>query len=78
MLLSIFYTPLPKSGQKICQRFDQKKVYSGRLEYKLKGLVKIMKVVMKARTEMASATGEFAQALYDPAASDLGELQSHS
>ena len=33
---------------------------------------------MKARTEMASATGEFAQTLYDLAASDLGEPLSHS
>ena len=33
---------------------------------------------MKARTEMDSATGEFAQTLYDLAASDLGESPSHS
>ena len=33
---------------------------------------------MKARTEIASATGEFAQALYDLAASDLGESLSQS
>ena len=33
---------------------------------------------MKARTDMAAATGEFAQTLYDLAASDLGESLSHS
>jgi len=33
---------------------------------------------MKARTDVASATGEFAQTLYDLAASDLGESLSHS
>lgn len=33
---------------------------------------------MKARTELAAATGEFAQTLYDLAASDLGEQLSHS
>jgi sorting nexin-1/2 len=33
---------------------------------------------MKARTEMAAATAEFAQTLYDLAASDLGEPLSHS
>ena len=33
---------------------------------------------MKARTEMAGATGEFAQTLYDLAGSDLGESLSHS
>lgn len=33
---------------------------------------------MKARTEMASATGEFAQTLYDLATSDLGESLSQS
>lgn len=33
---------------------------------------------MRARTEVASATGEFAQALHDLAASDLGESLSHS
>ena len=44
----------------------------------IKGLVKIMEVETKARTEVASATGEFAQALYGLAASDLGESPSHS
>ena len=33
---------------------------------------------MRARTEMTSATGEFAQTLYDLAGSDLGEPLSHS
>jgi len=33
---------------------------------------------MKSRTEMAAATGEFAQTLYDLSASDLGESLSHS
>jgi len=33
---------------------------------------------MKARTEMAAATGEFAQTLYDLSASDMGESLSHS
>ena len=37
-----------------------------------------MEVAMKARTEMATATGEFAQTLYDLSASDLGESLSHS
>ena len=33
---------------------------------------------MKARTEMAPATGEYVQTLYGLAASDLGESPSHS
>jgi sorting nexin-1/2 len=33
---------------------------------------------MKTRTELAASTGEFAQTLYDLAASDLGESLSHS
>ena len=33
---------------------------------------------MRTRTDVAAATGEFAQALYDLAASDLGESLSHS
>lgn len=33
---------------------------------------------MKTRTELAAATGEFSQALYDLATSDLGEPLSHS
>ena len=33
---------------------------------------------MRARTDVASATGEFAQTLYDLGASDLGESLSHS
>ena len=33
---------------------------------------------MRVRTEMASATGEFAQTLYELATSDLGESLSHS
>ena len=48
------------------------------LESQLRGLVKTIEAVMRARTDMASATGEFAQTLYDLAASDLGESLSHS
>ena len=33
---------------------------------------------MRARTEVAAATGEFAQALYDLGGSELGESLSHS
>lgn len=48
------------------------------LESQLKGLVKTIEAVMRARTDVASATGEFAQTLYDLGASDLGESLSHS
>ena len=37
-----------------------------------------MEVVMGARTGMGSATGEFAQTLYDLTALGLGESLSHS
>lgn len=53
-------------------------MYLDSLESQLKGLVKTIETVMKVRTEMASATGEFAQTLYDLATSDLGESLSHS
>ena len=33
---------------------------------------------MKARTELAAATGEFSQTLYDIGASELGESLPHS
>lgn len=58
--------------------FDRQKVYLDSLESQLRGLVKTIEGVMRTRTDVAAATGEFAQALYDLAASDLGESLSHS
>lgn len=76
--LSNIYPSLSASKKPFHQWFDRQKVYLDSLESQLKGLVKTMEVVMKARTEMASATGEFAQTLYDLASSDLVESLSHS
>jgi sorting nexin-1/2 len=78
VFLSIPCTSLPRSNQLFHQWFDRQKVYLDSLESQLRGLVKTIEAVMKARTDMASATGEFAQTLYDLAASDLGESLPHS
>lgn len=66
------------SNQRFLQWFDRQRVYLDSLESQLKGLVKTIEVVMKTRTELAAATGEFAQTLFDIAASDMGESLSHS
>ena len=66
------------SNEAFLQWFDRQRVYLDNLESQLKGLVKTIEVVMRARTELAAATGEFAQTLYDIATSELGESLSHS
>ena len=60
------------------QWFDQQKVYLDSLEAQLRGLVKAIDLVAKQRTEMATATGEFAQAISDLSSSDVGKQLAHS
>lgn len=78
VFLSSLHSPPSRSDKPFEQWFDRQKLYLDSLESQLKGLVKTMEVVMKTRIDVASATGEFAQALSDLAASDLGESLSHS
>ncbi|KAH9995539.1 Vps5 C terminal like-domain-containing protein [Russula vinacea] len=58
--------------------FDRQKAHLEILESQLRGLVKAIEVVSRHRSELASATGEFAQTVSDLAASDLGKSVSHS
>ncbi|KAF8141549.1 Vps5 C terminal like-domain-containing protein [Boletus edulis] len=53
--------------------FDKQRVYLDGLESQLRGLVKSIEIVAKQRAELASATSEFAMAIAELSASDLGE-----
>ncbi|KAH9840253.1 Vps5-domain-containing protein [Rhodofomes roseus] len=52
--------------------FDRQKAYLDSLESQLRGLVKAIDLVAKHRSEVAIATGEFAQTIADLASSDIG------
>ncbi|KAJ7577034.1 Vps5 C terminal like-domain-containing protein [Mycena floridula] len=58
--------------------FDRQKGYLDSLESQLRGLVKAIEIVSRQRQELALATGEFAQAVGDLSASDIGKQLSHS
>ncbi|KAI0272519.1 Vps5 C terminal like-domain-containing protein [Gloeopeniophorella convolvens] len=58
--------------------FDRQKAHLDILESQLRGLVKAIDVVSRHRNELAVAVGDFAQAISDLAASDLGKSLSHS
>ncbi|KAG8220989.1 Vps5 C terminal like-domain-containing protein [Butyriboletus roseoflavus] len=53
--------------------FDKQRAYLDGLESQLRGLVKSIEIVAKQRAELASATGEFATAIAELSASDIGE-----
>jgi len=48
------------------------------LESQLRGLVKAIELVAKQRSELASATGEFAQTISDLSSSDVGKQLAQS
>ncbi|EPT00748.1 hypothetical protein FOMPIDRAFT_1023663 [Fomitopsis schrenkii] len=52
--------------------FDRQKAYLDSLESQLRGLVKAIDLVAKHRSEVATATGEFAQAVGELGSSDVG------
>ncbi|KZT09984.1 Vps5-domain-containing protein [Laetiporus sulphureus 93-53] len=54
------------------QWFDKQKAYLDSLELQLKGLVKAIDLVAKHRSELSAATREFAQAISELSASDVG------
>ncbi|KAI0731336.1 Vps5 C terminal like-domain-containing protein [Earliella scabrosa] len=58
--------------------FDRQKSYLDSLETQLRGLVKAIEAVAKQRAEVAAAAGEFAQAVSDLAACDVGNQLSVS
>ncbi|KAJ8514579.1 hypothetical protein ONZ45_g7888 [Pleurotus djamor] len=58
--------------------FDRQRVYLDGLESQLRGLAKAIDAVAKQRSELAVATGEFAQSVSDLSASDVGKSLSHS
>ncbi|KAH9913923.1 Vps5 C terminal like-domain-containing protein [Fomitopsis serialis] len=58
--------------------FDRQKAYLDSLESQLRGLVKAIDMVAKHRSEVALATGEFAQTITDLASSDIGPQLSTS
>ncbi|KAI0708835.1 hypothetical protein C8T65DRAFT_206433 [Cerioporus squamosus] len=58
--------------------FDRQKGYLDSLETQLRGLVKAIEAVAKQRSEIAAAAGEFAQAIADLAACDVGNQLSAS
>ncbi|TFK79220.1 Vps5-domain-containing protein, partial [Polyporus arcularius HHB13444] len=58
--------------------FDRQKGYLDSLETQLRGLVKAIEAVAKQRSEIAAAAGEFAQAITDLAACDVGNQLSAS
>lgn len=48
------------------------------MESQLRGLVKAIELVAKQRSELASATGEFAQMISDLSSSDVGKQLAQS
>ncbi|EMD38937.1 hypothetical protein CERSUDRAFT_47356, partial [Gelatoporia subvermispora B] len=58
--------------------FDRQKAYLDSLESQLRGLVKAIDTVSRHRSEVAAATGEFAQTVSDLASSDVGQQLSAS
>ncbi|KAF9466094.1 Vps5 C terminal like-domain-containing protein [Collybia nuda] len=58
--------------------FDRQKGYLESLESQLRGLVKAIETVARQRSEIATATGEFAQTVNDLSASDVGAQLSQS
>ncbi|KAF9563121.1 Vps5-domain-containing protein [Agrocybe pediades] len=58
--------------------FDRQKVYLDSLESQLRGLVKAIELVSKHRTELAAATGEFAQNVSDLSSSDIAKQLAQS
>ncbi|EDR13983.1 uncharacterized protein LACBIDRAFT_151832, partial [Laccaria bicolor S238N-H82] len=56
--------------------FDRQKAYLDSLESQLRGLVKAIELVAKQRSDLAVATGEFAQTISDLSASDVGKQLS--
>ncbi|KZT71976.1 Vps5-domain-containing protein, partial [Daedalea quercina L-15889] len=60
------------------QWFDRQKAYLDSLESQLRGLVKAIDLVAKHRSEVAAATGEFAQTVGDLASSDVGPQLANS
>ncbi|KAH7921295.1 Vps5-domain-containing protein [Leucogyrophana mollusca] len=53
--------------------FDKQKTYLDGLESQLRGLVKSIEIAAKQRSELAVATGEFATAVGELSASDVGK-----
>jgi sorting nexin-1/2 len=60
------------------QWFDSQKSYLDSLESQLRGLVKAIELVAKQRSELASAMGEFGQAISDLSSSDIGKQLAQS
>ncbi|KAL1666430.1 Vps5 C terminal like-domain-containing protein [Schizophyllum commune] len=58
--------------------FDRKKVYMDGLENQLRGLVKAIELVSKQRSDLATATGDFAATVADLSSSDVGKGLSTS
>ncbi|KAG6868954.1 hypothetical protein C0993_007168 [Termitomyces sp. T159_Od127] len=58
--------------------FDKQKSYLDSLESQLRGLVKAIEAVARQRSELAVATGEFAQTVGDLSACDMGKQLSQS
>ncbi|KAL1740865.1 Vps5 C terminal like-domain-containing protein, partial [Schizophyllum fasciatum] len=58
--------------------FDRKKVYMDGLENQLRGLVKAIELVSKQRSDLATATGDFAATVADLSSSDIGKGLSNS
>lgn len=85
----MMYTLTSVRNVHLVQWFDKQRTYLDGLESQLRGLVKSIEIVAKQRagahvfcyffllahnsTDLASATGEFATAVIDLSASDLGE-----
>jgi sorting nexin-1/2 len=60
------------------QWFDRQKGYLDSLEAQLRGLVKAIELVAKQRSDLAAATGEFAQAITELSACDIEKQLAHS
>jgi len=58
--------------------FDKQKVYLDSLEAQLRGLVKAIEAVAKQRSDLATATGEFAQTIRELSACDIEKQLAHS
>ncbi|TFK29709.1 protein transporter [Coprinopsis marcescibilis] len=58
--------------------FDRQRMYLDSLESQLRGLAKSIELVARHRSDIAIATGDFAQTVADLSSSDVGKQLSHA